>query len=162
MAHFEHPFEPIFNKESAILILGSFPSAASRKQNFYYAHPQNRFWKIMACLTGTDPIPTDIDGKKFMLLSHKIALWDVAQNCNIEGSSDAHISHVIPVDLSFVLENAPIGHIFVNGRKAYQLYEKYFMKCFSINVTVLPSTSPANAVYNFTKLMDRWSVIKSG
>ncbi|MDR0417875.1 MAG: DNA-deoxyinosine glycosylase [Puniceicoccales bacterium] len=159
MAHFKHPFEPIFSKESTILILGSFPSVASRERNFYYAHPQNRFWKIIAHLTQTDPIPTHIDEKKFMLLSHKIALWDVIQSCNIEGSSDSRIRHVIPVDLSSILKNVPISNIFTNGRRAYQLYRKYFSKYFPINVTILPSTSPANAIYNFKKLMDRWSVI---
>jgi hypoxanthine-DNA glycosylase len=160
MAHFEHPFAPIFNKKSTILILGTFPSVASRKQEFYYAHPQNRFWKIIASLTKTDPVPFDIDRKKQMLLINKIALWDVVRSCDIEGSDDSRIGNVTPADLPFLLENATsIKHIFTNGRRARQLYGKYFTKNLSINVTALPSTSPANAAYCFEKLLHSWEIM---
>jgi hypoxanthine-DNA glycosylase len=159
MAHFEHPFIPIFNKESTILILGTFPSVASRKQKFYYAHPQNRFWKIIARLTKTEPVPSDIDRKKQMLLGNKIALWDVVRSCDIEGSDDSHIGNVTPADLPFLLENTNIKHIFTNGRRAYQLYNKYFAKNLSINAAALPSTSPANAIYSFEKLLHSWEIM---
>jgi hypoxanthine-DNA glycosylase len=159
MIHCVHPFEPIFNEKSVILILGSFPSIASREQKFYYAHPQNRFWKIIAHLTQTDPIPRDIEGKKSMLLAHKIALWDVIQSCDIEGSSDNNINHVVPVDLLPVLKNFNPKHIFTNGNKAHKLYEQYFSNV-PIAVSKLPSTSAANAIYGFEKLIHRWEAIK--
>jgi hypoxanthine-DNA glycosylase len=161
MVYLEHPFAPIFNEKSKVLILGSFPSVASRKQNFYYAHPQNRFWKIMAHLTRTDPIPTDIEGKRSMLLVHKIALWDVIQSCNIKGSSDNHISNVTSVNLFFLLESALIKHIFTNGHKAYQLYNQYLSQNIRCPVSKLPSTSPANATYGLEKLIHHWNIIKS-
>ncbi|MDR0741021.1 MAG: DNA-deoxyinosine glycosylase [Puniceicoccales bacterium] len=160
MVHLEHPFEPIFNEKSEVLILGSFPSVASRKQNFYYAHPQNRFWKIIAHLTKIDPIPTDIEGKKFILLAHKIALWDVIQSCNIENSNDNRITNVTPANLFSLLKNAPIRHIFTNGHKAYQLYNKYLSLNIFYPVSKLPSTSPANAIYDFEKLIHCWGIIK--
>ncbi|MDR2372277.1 MAG: DNA-deoxyinosine glycosylase [Puniceicoccales bacterium] len=160
MVHLEHPFEPIFNEKSEILILGSFPSVVSRKQNFYYAHPQNRFWKIIIHLTKTDPIPNGIEGKKSMLLAHKIALWDVIQSCNIEGSKDNYISNVIPVNLFPLLENAPLRHIFTNGHRAYQLYNQYLSPNIRLPVSRLPSTSPANATYSLEKLIYCWDIIK--
>ncbi|MDR2812258.1 MAG: DNA-deoxyinosine glycosylase, partial [Puniceicoccales bacterium] len=151
---------PIFDRKSAVLILGSFPSAASREQNFYYAHPQNRFWKIIAHLTKIEKFPDGIGGKKQMLLDHKMALWDVVQSCNVEGSSDNRITHVTPVNLFFLLESAPIGHIFTNGHRAFQLYNQYFSKNVSLPVSKLPSTSPANATCSFERLIHHWSMMK--
>jgi hypoxanthine-DNA glycosylase len=154
-----HPFAPIFDKKSKILILGSFPSNTSREQNFYYAHPRNRFWKIIAHLTKTENFPDSVDEKKQMLLENKIALWDIVKSCNIEGSEDNRIRNPTPVDLFFLLENAPIKHIFTNGRKTYQLFYYFFAKHLAIDVKVLPSTSPANAACNFTKLAKQWRII---
>jgi hypoxanthine-DNA glycosylase len=159
IAHFEHPFDPIFNEKSEILILGTFPSLVSREQAFFYAHPQNRFWKIMAYLTKVHHFPDHIDGKKFMLLENKIALWDVIKSCDIEGSSDSRITNFVPVDLSPILKGAPIGHIFTNGDKAYKLYNKYFSKSIALPATKLPSTSSANASYQFERLVAHWNAI---
>ncbi|MDR3317553.1 MAG: DNA-deoxyinosine glycosylase [Puniceicoccales bacterium] len=159
MPHFEHPFVPIFDKQSQALILGTFPSVISRKEKFYYAHLQNRFWKIMAHLTKTEPFPHTIDEKILMLFRNKIALWDIIQSCDILGSSDNSITNVTPVNLSLILKNANIKYIFANGTKAYELYKRYFSKHIVIDVKNLPSTSPANAHYNFEKLIAKWSII---
>jgi hypoxanthine-DNA glycosylase len=159
MVRYEHPFLPVFDEKSVILILGSFPSVVSRKQNFYYAHPQNRFWKIISYLTETNPIPPDSEGKKFMLFTHKIALWDVIQSCDIEGSNDHNITNIILVDLSLILRNFNLKHIFINGSRAYELYNQYFFN-ISIAVSKLPSTSSANASYDFKRLIHYWNGIK--
>ncbi|MDR1434825.1 MAG: DNA-deoxyinosine glycosylase [Puniceicoccales bacterium] len=159
MAHFEHPFDPVFNEKSEILILGTFPSSVSRERAFFYAHPQNRFWKIMAYFTKTRLFLNSIDEKKSMLLENKIALWDAIKSCDIEGSSDSRIANVVPVDLSPILENAPIKHIFTNGAKAHGLYGKYFSQSISLPATKLPSTSPANASYKFERLLTHWNAI---
>jgi hypoxanthine-DNA glycosylase len=159
MVHLEHPFLPVFDEKSVIFILGSFPSVASRIQNFYYAHPQNRFWKIISYLTKTDPIPSDSEGKKSMLLTHKIALWDVIQSCDIEGSNDNNISNVVPVDLSLILKNFNPKHIFINGNKAYKLYNQYFAH-IPIATSKFPSTSSANATYDLKKLIHYWDAIR--
>ncbi|MDR1906961.1 MAG: DNA-deoxyinosine glycosylase [Puniceicoccales bacterium] len=159
MFHLAHPFAPIFDEKSSVLILGTFPSVASREQNFYYAHPQNRFWKIIARLTQTEVFPDRIDGKKQMLLENKIALWDVIQSCDIEGSSDHRIANVTPVDLSFLLKNSNVQRIFTNGDKAYKLYQKYLSQNIPIEVSKLPSTSPANAAYGLEKLIHHWNII---
>jgi hypoxanthine-DNA glycosylase len=149
-----HPFNPVFNQHSAILILGSFPSGKSRAFGFYYGHPQNRFWKIIAHLTQTMPLPVTIDEKKQMLLQHRIALWDIVKRCDIQGSSDMSITSVIPNDLSVIFNHAPIKQVFANGEKSYKLCRKY-----SIEAIKLPSTSPANAQYGFAKLIYNWRII---
>ncbi|MDR2200710.1 MAG: DNA-deoxyinosine glycosylase [Puniceicoccales bacterium] len=159
MFRHEHPFAPIFDENSEVLILGSFPSVISRRENFYYAHPGNRFWKIMVYLTGTDPFPGNIEAKKDMLFRHQIALWDVVQSCTIEGSQDHRIGNVTPVDLGSFLERVPIKKIFTNGRKAHQLFHRFFAKYKDFDVKILPSTSAANAAFNFTKLAEKWRII---
>ncbi|MDR2812256.1 MAG: uracil-DNA glycosylase family protein [Puniceicoccales bacterium] len=142
MTHFKYPFATIFNEKSEILILRSFSSVASREQNFYYAYPQNRFWKIIAHLTKTNLISTDVEGKKFMLLSHKITLMDVIQSCNIEESSDNRITHVRPVNLSSLPGNASLNHIFINEHKAFQLYSQYLSQNVSLPVDKLHRLVP--------------------
>jgi TDG/mug DNA glycosylase family protein len=117
-----HTFEPIFNNESKVLILGTFPSVKSREQQFYYGHPQNRFWKLLALLM-EDEIPDTIPKKKDFLLRHRIAVWDVIHSCTIEGSSDSSIRDVVPNDISMIIEKTQIETIFTNGGKAHSLYE---------------------------------------
>jgi len=119
-----HPFPPLFDGDSRVLILGSFPSVASREQNFFYGHPRNRFWQVTAIVFGA-PVPGTIEEKRAFLHAHYIALWDVVASCEITGSSDASIRNVIPNDLSPILRGAPIGRIFTNGGTAYSLYRKY-------------------------------------
>jgi hypoxanthine-DNA glycosylase len=154
-----HPFEPIFDKNSSILMLGTFPSVQSREYGFYYGHPQNRFWKIIVGITQTDPFPETIAAKKQMLLTHKIALADVLQSCNIKGSNDNSIKNTIPMNLSKILNNSNIDRIYANGEKAYQLAMKYFSPNIAQKIYKLPSTSPANAKYSFEKLILEWKKI---
>ena len=154
--HIVHPIAPFYDADSKILVLGSFPSVKSREQNFFYGHPQNRFWKVMAALLN-EPVPQDIPQKKAMLLKHGIALFDVIESCDIVGSSDSSIKNVTVNDLSPILNGSKVGnHIFTNGKKAGELYMKYTFPKTEIPCTVLPSTSPANAVWTLDKLIMRW------
>jgi hypoxanthine-DNA glycosylase len=155
MQHVEHTFDPVYNGSSKILILGTFPSVKSREQNFYYGHPQNRFWKVLANLTG-EPVPISIEEKKSLLYKHEIAIWDVIQSCDIIGSSDSSIKNVVPADLNRVLSESQVTRIFTNGDKAYRLYEKYCQIQTGIEAIKLPSTSPANAVFTLDRLTDTW------
>lgn len=157
----DHPIPPCFDEHSEILILGSFPSVKSREQKFFYGHPKNRFWEVLARVlsseTGSDiPVPTDIPEKKAFLSEHHIALWDVIASCEIEGSSDASIRSVIPNDLSRILDHAPIRKIFCNGGKAFDLYEKYLLPVTGREAVKLPSSSPANAAWSVDKLTNCW------
>ena len=140
----KHTIAPIYDKNSRILILGSFPSVKSREQQFFYGHKQNRFWKVLAGILGYE-VPQTIEEKKEMLLANHIAVWDVIQSCEIEGSSDASIHEVIPNDLSEILATADIRAIYTNGGKAFELYDKYIYPVNGIKAQKLPSTSPANA-----------------
>ena len=149
-----HPFEPIFDQNSKILILGSLPSVRSRADGFYYGHPQNRFWKLLARLFQTE-IPQTIDDKKTFLLYHGIALWDVIASCEIENSADSTIRNAVPNDLSRIFETANIQMIYTNGKTADKLYRKYHKK----EAVCLPSTSPANAAFTMEKLESAWKVI---
>ena len=150
-----HTFEPVFNKDSKILILGSFPSVKSRENNFYYGHPQNRFWKVLAKLFEED-VPETIEDKKSFLFEHHIAVWDVIESCTIIGSSDSSIKDVVVNDFSKVLENSVIERIYVNGGKAYELYHKYAEKQTGVKAVKLPSTSPANAAWSIDRLCEVW------
>lgn len=158
--HLTHEFEPVFSKDSKILILGTFPSVKSREQQFYYGHPQNRFWKVLSHIT-KEPIPTTIEEKKRLLLNHGIAVWDVIQSCEIIGSSDSSIRNVVPADIPWLLQHCPIAAIFGNGSKACELFEKYSapaLKNFTdtCQIQKLPSTSPANASWSLQRLCDYW------
>ena len=155
---FTHTFEPIFDKNSEILVLGSFPSVKSRENNFYYAHPQNRFWKVVASVCSC-PVPKTVEEKKNMLLSNKIAVWDVIKSCEITGSADSTIKSVIPNDLSEILSVADIKKIYANGKTAQSLYNKYIKKNTGVDIISLPSTSPANASYSLEKLIKEWKII---
>lgn len=159
-----HEFEPIFNKNSEILILGSFPSVISREQGFYYANPKNRFWKVLEILF-KEQIKDDKASRINFLLKHKIALYDVAHSCEIIGSSDAKLTNVKPVNLEPIFINSKIKHIFLNGNKAYEICQKH-LKEQILNHTKnapikLPSTSPANAKFSLERLLGEWKVIKS-
>lgn len=151
----KHTFDPVYDADSKILILGSFPSVKSRENNFFYGHPQNRFWKVMASVLDTE-VPTTIEEKKEMLLSHHVAVWDVIASCSIQGSSDTSIKDVVVNDFSKILEHSSVERIYVNGGKAYELYHKYAEKMTGIKATKLPSTSPANAAWNLEKLCKTW------
>lgn len=155
----QHEFEPVFDKNSQILILGTFPSVKSREQNFYYGHPQNRFWKVLAELT-REEIPGTIEEKKGLLLRNHIAVWDVIASCDITGSSDSSIKNVVPVDLSRVLHQSKIRQIFANGSTAKKFYEKYQKPLTDRDIIGLPSTSPANAAFRLERLLREWSVIQ--
>lgn len=156
----QHPIAPIYNNNSRILILGSFPSVKSREQGFFYGHPQNRFWRVVAALCQCDT-PCTIEEKKALLLSNHIAVWDVIRSCDIVGSSDSSIKNVIPNDLSVILEQADIEKIFVNGKKAEQLYKKYIFPRINREAVCLPSTSPANAAWSLERLIEAWKDIVS-
>ncbi len=150
-----HPFDPVFNSKSRILILGSFPSVKSREQMFYYGHPQNRFWKILAGIF-EEQIPQTIEQKKDFLLSHGIALWDVIGQCEIKGSADSTITNPIANNLNRLLSETSIQTVFCNGRKAQQEFEKHQAKSTRIQPVYLPSSSPANAGYSLEKLIAVW------
>ena len=155
----EHKFEPVFDRNSRILILGTFPSVKSREVNFYYGHPRNRFWKVLARILGED-VPETIDDKKAMLLRNGIALWDVCIKCDITGSSDSSIKNVVPVDIRRITDSADIIKIFANGNTAGKLYDKYLKDKTEMEIIVLPSTSPANAAFQMERLVDKWKMIK--
>lgn len=153
--HVSHTFGPIYDDKSKILILGSFPSVKSREQNFYYGHPQNRFWKVLAYIF-KEPVPNTIEDKKQFLLRNHIALWDVIESCDIIGSSDSSIRDVVANDMDVILSAAPIEAILANGGKAYELFLKYSQREGQPSVYKLPSTSPANAACHLEKLQEVW------
>lgn len=153
-----HPIAPVYDGHSRILILGSFPSARSRETGFFYGHPQNRFWKLLAVLFQQN-VPADTETKRAFLLSNRVALWDVIASCEIQGSSDASISNVTANDLSPLLNAAPIEKIFTNGKTADALYKKYILPRTQRQTVCLPSTSPANAAWTFDRLCSAWRVI---
>ena len=140
------------------MILGSFPSVKSRENNFYYGHPQNRFWKVVAGVTD-NPVPVSIEEKKELLLNNHIAIWDVIASCSIQGSSDSSIRDVVVNDFTKVLQESSIQTIYVNGNKAYELYDKYAKPKTGIEAVKLPSTSPANAAWSVERLCDSWKQI---
>lgn len=150
-----HTFEPIFDDKSEILILGSLPSVKSRENQFYYGHPQNRFWKVAAGIFD-EQAPGTIEEKKKFLLGHHMAVWDVIASCDIIGSSDSSIKNVVANDMDEILQQADIRCIFANGDKAYQLFRKYCRKEGQPPVHKLPSTSPANAAWNLDRLIAAW------
>ncbi|MBO4904270.1 MAG: DNA-deoxyinosine glycosylase [Lachnospiraceae bacterium] len=153
--HITHPIQPFYDEGSRILILGSFPSVKSREQMFFYGHPQNRFWKVLAAVF-EDDLPASVPEKKLFLTRHHIALWDVIGSCDIKGSSDSSIENVVANDLSVILDNARIEHIFVNGRTAEKYYKKYIGPKIKTEAVCLPSTSPANAAWTMERLVSFW------
>lgn len=154
-----HPIPPVFDRNSKVLILGSFPSVKSREAQFFYGHPQNRFWKVTSAVFGA-PEPHTVEEKKSFLHSHGIAVWDVIASCDIEGSSDSSIKNVIPNDLTVILDSSDIQTIFVNGKTAEKFYNKYVKDAIGREAVCLPSTSPANAAWSLERLIDEWKVIR--
>lgn len=150
-----HPFEPIYDKNSKILVLGSFPSLKSREQEFFYGHPQNRFWRVIADICGCEP-PETVQEKRKMLIDNGIAIWDVIGECDIEGSADSTIKNVKANDISGILAGADIKKIIVNGKTAEKYYNKYIKDRTGREAVYLPSTSPANAAWSMTKLAVAW------
>lgn len=154
----KHPFPPLYNESSQVLILGSFPSVRSREQMFFYGHPQNRFWKVISAVLGADT-PVTIEEKKSLLYSNGIALWDVIASCDITGSSDNTIKNVVPNDLTMIFKTANVRAIFVNGKTAERYYNQYISQMIGRKAVCLPSTSPANAGWNTDRLVDAWRIV---
>lgn len=154
-----HTFPAFYQKDSRILILGSMPSKRSREEGFYYMHPMNRFWNVLA-MVFEENINHEIDEKKLFLKKHQIALWDVLESCDITGSSDASIQNVKVNDIASILAKTNIQKIYTTGRKAYDLYQKYCYETTQIEAILLPSTSPANCACSMEKLVEQYSQIK--
>ena len=150
-----NPFPPVCDDTSRILILGSLPSEASREAGFYYMNPRNRFWQMLSNLLGEDLVSQDKEGKRAVLLRRHVALSDVIDSCDIHRSADASIKNATPSDIPYILNSAPIKHIFLNGKTAYALFEKHFPEYLSM-ATALPSTSPANAKKSLADLIEDW------
>lgn len=155
-----HPFSPIYDANSRVLILGTFPSVKSREGEFYYHHPQNRFWRVISGLLGEEH-PITIEDKKQLLLRNRIALWDVIHSCEITGSSDSSIRNVVTNDIDSLLKQVRIREIFANGGTAFRLYMKYINPVTGRDIIQLPSTSPANAACSLEQLMSRWSSLRT-
>ena len=151
----EHPFAPVFDSRARILILGSFPSVRSREEGFYYGHPQNRFWRVLAAVYGED-VPADIPSKKRLLTEHQLALWDAAAQCDIEGSRDSSMGNAVPTDLSVILSRAAIRRVLCNGQTAAKLYRRLQEPLTGIPALTLPSTSPLNAAWRMERLVGEW------
>ena len=155
-----HPIAPIYDEDSKILILGSFPSVKSREEGFFYGHPQNRFWKVVAKVFDENT-PQTIEEKKAFLLKNHVAVWDVIRSCDIEGSSDSSIKNVVANDLNEILKVADIKEIYVNGKTALKYFEKYTEPQLGKSAKCLPSTSPANAAWNIERLIEVWGCIRT-
>ncbi len=158
MTRVDHPSPPLYDERSRVLVLGSFPSVQSRKGMFFYHHPQNRFWRVLAGVFDCET-PGSVEEKRAMLLEHGVALWDVIASCEIEGSSDATIRAAVPTDLSPILRASPIERIFCNGAASYRLYEKHQRAATGREAVRLPSTSPANAAWRLPELIEAWRVV---
>ena len=154
-----HPIPPVFDRNSRILILGSFPSVKSREEGFFYGHPQNRFWKVLASVLEKN-VPGSVEEKKEFLLRNHVALWDVIRSCDIVGSSDTSIRNVTVNDLNVILGQTDIRAIFTNGKTAWRCYQKYTEPMIRRSAVALPSTSPANAAWNVERLTNEWSRIR--
>ena len=157
--HIFHPIAPVWDENSKVLILGSFPSVKSRENGFFYGHKQNRFWKVLAAVFDCN-VPETIEEKKRLLLQNGVALWDVIASCDITGSADSSIKNAKPNDILPIIMKSKITAVFVNGNTAAKLYEKYLFSETKIKAIVLPSTSPANARFTLEMLVERWKVIQ--
>ncbi len=151
----EHPFAPVWNGESRALVLGTFPSVKSRENAFYYGHPQNRFWPLLAALLGVET-PAGVPEKRALLLRNRVALWDVLFSCDVTGSADGSIRHPLPNDIGLILRNAPVRAVFANGQAAAALYRRWCEPNTGVPIVALPSTSPANARWSPPMLAEAW------
>ncbi len=171
MTSITHPIPPVWNSKSRVLILGTIPSPKSREAGFFYMHPQNRFWSVIAEVFGetfslpnkTPDISAAITERRSFLLRHQLALWDVLASCQITGASDSSIKNAIPNDFTEILENSRIGHIICTGKTAFNLWQKnctaLYEARYNLTVHCLPSTSPANAQWSKEKLLEEYKVI---
>ena len=159
MEYVSHEFAPVWNRDSRVLVLGTFPSVKSREQGFYYGHPRNRFWKVTGAFLKCR-VPETVEEKKKMLLEGHIAVWDVIESCEIEGSSDSSIRNVKANDIGGLLEKSAVKAVFANGDKAYQLYCRYCREQAGMDIVKLPSTSPANAAWQLEALTRAWRVME--
>ena len=150
-----HPFPPLYHAESRILILGSFPSVKSREQAFFYGHPQNRFWKMLAAVY-EEPVPETIPEKRRLILAQQLALWDCIQACTITGSADASVRDAVPTDLQPIFAETQIERVLCNGSLSGQLYQRYQLKATGLPAVTMPSTSPANAAWSLQRLTEVW------
>lgn len=158
MEHIIHSIEPVFDTESRVLILGTMPSPKSREVQFYYGHPQNRFWRVLAAVLGEE-LPQSVPEKKAMLLRHRIALWDVLAECEITGASDSSIRNPVANDLSVILDHAPVQAVFTTGATAWKLYTRLQKPRTGIEAVRLPSTSPANCAVKMEALTEAYKAI---
>ena len=158
MEHIIHSIEPVFDTESRVLILGTMPSPKSREVQFYYGHPQNRFWRVLAAVLGEE-LPQSVPEKKAMLLRHRIALWDVLAECEITGASDSSIRNPVANDLSVILDYAPVQAVFTTGATAWKLYTRLQKPHTGIEAVRLPSTSPANCAVKMEALTEAYKAI---
>ncbi len=168
-----HPIPPVWNAQSRVLLLGTMPSPKSREAGFFYMHPQNRFWSILPSVFGeTLSLPNNapdsfaaINERRDFLLRHNIALWDVLASCNINGAADSTIKNAIPNNFSPIFENSQIHHVFCTGKTAFSLWQKHcaalYEKRYNLVVHCLPSTSPANASWNITLLLEAYRAIST-
>lgn len=157
--HITHTLAPVFNEHSRVLILGTMPSPKSRENNFYYMHPQNRFWRVICAVCG-EPLPESNGERTELLIKNGIALWDTLAECDIIGAADSTVKNAVPNDLSIIMNNADIKMIFTTGRTAYKYYCKYQQKQTGIEAICLPSTSPANARLGLDELITEYQIIK--
>lgn len=153
-----HEFDAFFDKDSRVLILGTIPSPKSREQGFYYGHPQNRFWKVLADVLDEE-FPQTVEERKGFLKRNHIALWDVLESCEIKGASDVSIRNARPNDMNRILQTADIRAIFATGAKAAQLYKKLCFPECGVEAVRLPSTSPANCGCSYETLREAYSQI---
>ena len=153
-----HEFPALYDRDSRVLLLGSIPSPKSREQGFYYGHPQNRFWKVLAAVLG-ESVPETIPQKKAMLKKHHIALWDVLESCTIVGASDTSIEDVVPNKISKLVQATHVERIFCTGATAHKLFQKYCAQDAGMDAEKLPSTSPANCAVSFEKLVEAYRKI---
>ena len=154
-----HNIDPVYDEESRVLLLGSFPSVRSREAGFFYAHPRNRFWPLLALLFSL-PEPQTVEEKKALLHAQHIALWDSAASCTITGSGDASIRNAQPNDIPALLAKTKICAIFANGQTAYALYRRLIEPKTGISARLLPSTSPANAAFSMERLLEEWACVR--
>lgn len=147
-----HGFGPFIPTKAKYLFLGTFPSVKSREQEFYYGHPQNNFWRLLADIFH-DEVPVTLSDKKAFLEHNQVAVYDVIESCDIIGSSDASIKNIVPTDIESIVTEHSIERIFVNGRLAEKIFQQYHPE---LKATYLPSSSPANAAMSYEKKLAQW------
>lgn len=155
----EHTIAPVFDERSRVLVLGTFPSPKSRAAGFFYGHPQNRMWRVLAAVMGEERVPQTVAERAAFLLRNRIAMWDTIARCTIEGASDASIRDAVPNDLARILNAAPIGAVFTTGAKAHELYVRYQLRQTGIPDVRLPSTSAANATWTLARLIEAYQAV---